>query len=787
MNHASERFWDLPSALLLALALTIASQRLVATDWTSDLGIAFLLTLTGVALGLPFGLSRFRRGTVFLLLLLYGLVLVPFIMAALLYPGLPWLERMASMGGRLAYAFSIIAAGLPLEDAFLFLVIFAAGFWAIGAGSAYALTRRADFTGAVLPGGAALLLLQSFDARGDQALVFMALYIFLALILLGRMNYARRRETWRTWRVFAAGEAKANINLTILAVAFLLVITAWLMPVSSRSVPLLRDWWQSLSNLWRDNESLTNVVAGLETEEEAPVNNFYGRNLVLGQDAPTNNAVYFRIQTYGTSKQERFYWRVRSYNLYLNGLWESSTLYVRGFSSSTRSLQLPEEVGLSSRFRVKVVDTVAGSLVTPANPIWVSRSSRLTFFSVGDDAVEPVLFQANNPVRSGEEYNVHAILIEPTVKQLRDAGTEYPDWVNEYYLQLPPDLSPSIIDLAVEITAGAETPYDKAAAITSYLRNEISYTTHMPLPPAGSDKLTWFLFVYRQGFCNYYATAEVIMLRAVGIPARMVVGFSQGEYQSPGWYTVHQRNSHAWPEVYFPDIGWVEFEPTASEAELVRPLGEEIPSLSGTSVPLTPQAGGPLDLPLEGDGESPTGGVGNSGANRQNSLVILLVFIAAMTLLGGGLAWAYISGTLDKGHRLLRKTFYAPAPILARNWLEKNALPIPIWLEHLAWRAGLSPVARAFMSIYHALRALKIPASPALTPTEAAAALSISLPQAGEEIATLLAEYQPAFYYTTSASLERARLAAQSLRRKTRRARRDGWPLRRKKDRLDRQ
>jgi hypothetical protein len=67
MNHASERFWDLPSALLLALALTIASQRLVATDWTSDLGIAFLLTLTGVALGLPFGLSRFRRGTVFLL------------------------------------------------------------------------------------------------------------------------------------------------------------------------------------------------------------------------------------------------------------------------------------------------------------------------------------------------------------------------------------------------------------------------------------------------------------------------------------------------------------------------------------------------------------------------------------------------------------------------------------------------------------------------------------------------------------------------------------------------
>lgn len=775
MNRAQVRFRDLPSALLLVLALAVASQRLVATGWTSGLGTAFMLALAGALLGLPLGLSRFQRGTVFLLALLYSLVLVPFITAAVLYPGVPWLERMVSMGGRLAHSVGVLAAGEPLEDAFLFLAFFSLGFWAIGAGSAYALTRSANFTGAVLPGGAALVLLQVFDARGDQGVVFTALYLFLALLLLGRMNYARRRETWQVWRVFSTGEAKANINLTILAGAFLLVLTAWLLPVSSRSVPVLREWWQGLTDLWEDNESLTNVVAGLETDDQAPVNEFYGQSLVLGQDAALSDTVYFRIQTPGVGGQERYYWRVRSYDLYENGLWESSPSSVRSFTPRTRSLQLPEEVGLNAEFFFKVMDTTAGSLVTPARPIWVSRPSLLTYLPVGDDIVEPLLFRANEAVQPGEEYLVHAVLLEPTVKQLRVAGTEYPAWVSEHYLQLPADLPPAIADLAAEITAGAETPYEKAAAITAYLRDEITYTIHVPPAPTGRDTLAWFLFDYKQGFCNYYATAEVVMLRSVGVPARLVVGFGEGEYESPGWYTVRQHDAHAWPEVYFPGLGWVEFEPTTSEPELERPSGEEIaPSASITSIPVTPQGGGAPESPPETGENPPVGGAGAGSGNGQNSLAMLMVFFVVVILLGGGLAWAYISGTLDRGLHYLRTTFSAPAPVLARNWLEKNALPVPGWLGRQAWLAGLSPLARAFMSVYRSLSSLKVPISQALTPAEAAAALLICLPQAGEDIAVLLEEYQPAFYGTSSASLERVRAAALSLRRKARRARWDG-------------
>src|SRR5438477_587036 len=78
--------------------------------------------------------------------------------------------------------------------------------------------------------------------------------------------------------------------------------------------------------------------------------------------------------------------------------------------------------------------------------------------------------------------------------------------------------------------------------------------------------------VLRRGYCNYYASAEVIMLRSLGIPARLAVGFNQGQVDtSTNTFHILEQNAHAWPEVFFPNYGWVEFEPTASESPLVRP------------------------------------------------------------------------------------------------------------------------------------------------------------------------------------------------------------------------
>ena len=136
---------------------------------------------------------------------------------------------------------------------------------------------------------------------------------------------------------------------------------------------------------------------------------------------------------------------------------------------------------------------------------------------------------------------------------------------------MPDDLSTKVIKLAEEITAEYDNPYDKAAAVTKYLRDNIEYSNSIPLPPRNKDPLEWMLFEYKKAYCVYYSSAEIMMLRSVGIPARMAVGFAQGD-RDENDYFVHRNDAHAWPEVYFPDIGWVEFEPTGSQPAINRPL-----------------------------------------------------------------------------------------------------------------------------------------------------------------------------------------------------------------------
>jgi hypothetical protein len=94
-------------------------------------------------------------------------------------------------------------------------------------------------------------------------------------------------------------------------------------------------------------------------------------------------------------------------------------------------------------------------------------------------------------------------------------------------------------------------------------------------PPPGRDGVDYFLFDSRQGYCDYYASALVVMARAVGIPARLASGYTRGEYRSVSDdYLVRELNAHTWVEIYFPHYGWVEFEPTASQPLIARPEPE---------------------------------------------------------------------------------------------------------------------------------------------------------------------------------------------------------------------
>ena len=147
------------------------------------------------------------------------------------------------------------------------------------------------------------------------------------------------------------------------------------------------------------------------------------------------------------------------------------------------------------------------------------------------------------------------------------------------HLQGVQTLSPPVEEPANQITqqANAQTPYDQARAIERWLRTNIQYNESIPNPPAGQDPIDWFLFEQQEGYCTYYASAMVMMLRAQGIPARMAAGFAAGTWDpEQNAYLVRERDAHTWVEAYFPGYGWIEFEPTADEAPIERE-GDAVP------------------------------------------------------------------------------------------------------------------------------------------------------------------------------------------------------------------
>ena len=168
-------------------------------------------------------------------------------------------------------------------------------------------------------------------------------------------------------------------------------------------------------------------------------------------------------------------------------------------------------------------------------------------------------------------YSVLSDIAVPVVDALRANQAEIPPAIQQIYLQLPPT-DPRVYELAEEITTPYASNYDKAKAIEIYLQT--NYTYSLDLAPAlPADPIAYFLWESRSGHCEFFASAMAVLLRAVGIPVRLVNGFLQGQYNDlSSQFTVRASDAHTWVEVYFPELGWVAFDPTPADGRLTQTL-----------------------------------------------------------------------------------------------------------------------------------------------------------------------------------------------------------------------
>ncbi|HKD82124.1 MAG TPA: DUF3488 and transglutaminase-like domain-containing protein [Candidatus Angelobacter sp.] len=168
--------------------------------------------------------------------------------------------------------------------------------------------------------------------------------------------------------------------------------------------------------------------------------------------------------------------------------------------------------------------------------------------------------EGDNPESVGA-YTAEADTRNPEPYVRESVSRDYPPHVAVLYLQLP-RLDPRIAPLAKQITASARSNYDRARQIEQYLQSSFGYTLELP-GMREPDPLAHFLFERKKGHCEYFASSMVVMLRTLGIPARVVNGFRGGEYNDlTSSYIVRERDAHSWVEAYFPEYGWVTFDPT---------------------------------------------------------------------------------------------------------------------------------------------------------------------------------------------------------------------------------
>jgi len=275
------------------------------------------------------------------------------------------------------------------------------------------------------------------------------------------------------------------------------------------------------------------------------------------------------------SNGSRHYLFTRSYNIYEDGNWQISIGQTADYDPANGNPPFPIYAAR------EIINTIVApmvpainAIVAPDSPIWVSRSGEIDFITLQNGTIDVVRLKANGFIRSGDQYAARASITIPTVLELRQAENQYPDWVLANYFQISDQISDRTRQLAQTITEGIENSYDRATAITSWQRKNIAYSRTTKSPPSDAESIDWFLFDYKVGFCNWYATAEVVLLRSLGIPSRMSVGYASGiHHATEAYYEVRGGDAHAWPEVYFPGYGWVEFEPTGNLSPLIRSTG----------------------------------------------------------------------------------------------------------------------------------------------------------------------------------------------------------------------
>jgi transglutaminase-like putative cysteine protease len=588
------------SLLLLLMVVLSPAVSLADAAWVEHLSVVPWLALFAVLLGTALAKLPVREWIAHLFATEIGLLLTAFYFASAL-PGNDWAERFWWLGYRVWIWLDAAFGGGISNDTMLFALLMALLTWLLGYISAWFAFRRHSVWIALVGSGSVLLVNLSYVP--PNSLTYFLVFLLVSMLLLVRVTLYQKERDW------SHVDAEYNRSITwsflwrstFLSIA--IVAAAWIMPTGTVNASVAENW-SNVTGPWQNLQAeFDRVFASVGASTAKAEGNRFSKTLALKGAIDLGADLVMQV-----SAPKPDYWATQAYDKYTGQGWMSSSSETTRLDSNDQRLASTSmyqgRLDLEQRFRVLVGRST--SLFAASSPVKLSLPVNADSFGNLEDLAD---VKSVTPLRSGQQYAVISSVSVAGAEELRPAGTDYPDWIQQRYLQLPqspdrqpvenPDRQPAqnrqppqngsrqfqttingqrvspsvfrIMTLTRRVTDGTKNPYDSAVAIESYLRR-FKYDINVSTPPPDRDAVDWFLTTSRAGYCDYFASAMAVMARTIGIPSRVVTGYNTGTYnEQTGYYDVRQENAHTWPELFFPEYGWVRFEPTPSQPASSRP------------------------------------------------------------------------------------------------------------------------------------------------------------------------------------------------------------------------
>lgn len=657
--------------VILALAMLFSmSGALSAAGWSENLDLVPAAVTGGALLGLLLALTRWGGAFSTAYSFLASLIATITLLRQGFFPDLNQHDAIQAIFQRNAAWVAALINRAPAADNLIFVTQLCLLSWWIGYFALWSLFRHRQILHAVIPAGVGLLVILYYSPLNltGYLIVYLLAIILLAICVELALNQAR----WRFSQIRYAPDIFWDFLKAGTIFAVVVTTLAWVAPSGVGRATMERVLRPFDAPWHRFEQTWSRMYQSLRYQGPAVRTTKFGKSMGLGGPVNLTDRPIFQADV-----GRRVYWRGAAFDLYLGQSWQNTDedLFIieRNQNLGEPAITFYSEITATILVLENGQDVIFGA----PQPLRVSLPTNAEASQVTKEGnINISLLRSRVPLKLDSYYQVVSSVTDAPTDTLRTAGGAYPPWVLDRYLQLPDTLPDRVRQLAQTITAGQETPYDKAVAIEQYLRENFTYNQQISAPPAGADAVDYFIFSAKEGYCDYYASAMTIMLRAIGIPSRFIVGYTPGEAMQPQelmpeippGYRVLERNAHAWPEVYFPQYGWVQFEPTASEPLLARPVTR---STEAAAKP-TPPAGNANPNPDEDLLPDQLGRVPLGAIQRDPPIIVWLREHWLPLTIGGGLTLLSLGAVLVLRWR--RRAFFRSTELLARlfetlgNW-----------------------------------------------------------------------------------------------------------------------